>query len=264
MPATCWLCGAATYRADDANNTCVKCSVGVDRSKPGSTLASLKVGKLRWQADERGGGDGTAHEGIAGKASRPACGGGGERDEDGGEGKDASNPASSSPEGIAPFELAVGVQGDGTPDSQVASAAAVPWTVLLGKPGVALRKRSGRAVKLVPVEEDVKGTKKGKDGSIILRDETLIRDRVYARSPRLGRCLDAGFGLVSFLFGLVQIFAQPALPFAILKFTNTTDVLFDPNGPPWWVSGGWVDGWVDARARMCVCVVSLREWVRAQ
>ena len=252
MPATCWLCGAATYRADDANNTCVKCSVGVDRSKPGSTLASLKVGKLRWQADERGGGGGTAHEG--------------ERGEDGGEGKEhtASSPASSSPEGIAPFELAVGVRGDGTADSQAASAAAVPWTVLLGKPGVALRKRSGRAVKLVPVEEDVKGTKRGKDGSIILRDETLLRDRVYARSPRLGRCLDAGFGLVAMLGGVVGVFANPALPFAILKFTNTTDVLFDPNGPPWWVGGGWVDGWVDVCERMCVCVVSLREWVRAQ
>jgi len=40
------------YRANDANRSCVKCrSIGVDCSKPGSTLASLKVDKGFWRAD---------------------------------------------------------------------------------------------------------------------------------------------------------------------------------------------------------------------
>ena len=44
--ATACVCQESMYRANDANRSCVKCrSIGVDCSKPGSTLASLRVDK---------------------------------------------------------------------------------------------------------------------------------------------------------------------------------------------------------------------------
>ena len=114
-------------------------------------------------------------------------------------------------------------------------------------------------MKLVPVEEDTKGTERSKDGSIILCDETMLWDRIHACSPRLRICIAAIQGLAMAVYGLSSLVALPALPFAILKFTNTTDVLFGPrvanassvaasavnisnttsdhNGPPWWVGG---------------------------
>ena len=139
----------------------------------------------------------------------------------------------------------------------------VPWATapVLGR-FAALRKRPGRVVKLVPVEEDTKGSERRKDGSIILRDETMLVDRVIACSPRLGKCLYVVFMLIFAVSLLSALVVGPALPFAILKFTNTTDVLFGPpvansssaasamnisnitsdhNEPPWWVGG-------------CVCV----------
>jgi hypothetical protein len=114
-------------------------------------------------------------------------------------------------------------------------------------------------VKLVPVEKDTKGTESCKDGSIILRDETVLVDRVLVFSPRLGKCLVVVFWLIFAVSLLSAAAVLAALPFAILKFTNTTDVLFGPrvanasstvasavnisnitsdhNGPPWWVDG---------------------------
>ena len=197
--------------------------------------------------------------GGGGASAGSAAGGNGDDDEGGGERKDTAS--SSSREGIAPFELAVvGGAGDGTAkDSQATPAAVpVPWAVnLLGEPEFALRKRPGRVVKLVPVEEDTKGMERGEDGSIILRDETMLRDRIHACSSRLGKCIDVGQELGFALAAIVCLVAVPALPFAILKFTNSTDVLFGPhvantssaisavntsntttsdhNGPPWWV-----------------------------
>jgi hypothetical protein len=131
-------------------------------------------------------------------------------------------------------------------------------------------------VKLVPVEEDTKGMERSKDGSIILRDETMLLDRIQACSPRLQKCIVGFWWLTFAVYWLSLLLFLPALPFAILKFTNTTDVLFGPrvvnassasfsavnisnitsdhNGPPWWV-GGWMD--------VCVCVwLREREWAR--
>ena len=223
--------------------------------------------RVRQGGSKSGGGGGAASSSGAGEARTAAAGAGGE---DGGGGKDTASSSGSflgtisragrgrlqqsSREVVAPFEVAIGGgESDGT-------SAAVPWSKGPdGKPVMALRKRPGRVVKLVPVEEDTKGTERSKDGSIILRDETMLRDRIYACSPRLFKCIEAvGWlvGAVCFLCGLVSI---PALPFAILKFTNTTDVLFGPrvanassaaasvvnisnitsdhDGPPWWVGG---------------------------
>ena len=109
----------------------------------------------------------------------------------------------------------------------------------------------------MPVEEDTKGTERSKDGSVILRDETMLLDRMFACSPCLSKCVYAGFMLTYAVFALSFLVGGFALPFAILKFTNTTDVLFGPrvanassaaasavnisnitsdhNGPPWWV-----------------------------
>ena len=117
-------------------------------------------------------------------------------------------------------------------------------------------------MKLVPVEEDTTGTERGEDGSVILRDEMMLWDTVYACSPRLYKCLHDGLWLACAAFHISCWFAMPALPLAVLKFTNTTDILFGPrganssfaaastisisnatsddNGPPWWV--GWVVG----------------------
>jgi hypothetical protein len=79
----------------------------------------------------------------------------------------------------------------GTAELSQATSAAAPWWTLpaLGS-FLALRKRSGRVVKLVPVEEDTKGTELSKDGSIILRDETMLVDRIHSCAPRLGQCIE--------------------------------------------------------------------------
>ena len=172
-------------------------------------------------------------------------------------------------------------ESDGTVEESQAMSAAVPWSKGLdGTPEMALRKRPGRVVKLVPVVEDTKGMERSKDGSIILRDETMLRDRIYACSPRLGKCIDTIKVLNMALFLLFFLVVLPALPFAILKFTNTTDVLFgqhvvnassaaasavnisniasDHNGPPWWVD-------VNVNVNVCVRVGDYwreREWAR--
>ena len=137
-----------------------------------------------------------------------------------------------------------------------------------------------RVVKLVPVEEDTKGTERSKDGSTILRDETMLLDRIHACFPRLSKCLVAVFMLSLAVACLSSLVAMPALPFAILKVTNTTDVLFgqhvvnassvaasamnisnvtsDHNGPPWWVD-------VNVNVNVCVRVGDYwreREWAR--
>ena len=246
--------------------------------------STLLKERVRLKSSKSGGGGGGRSEGGAGEDRRPAAGGKGEDGEDGGcEGKDT---ASSSGEGISPFELRVAILGGesaGTADDSCPSIGprdtpgvtgpsigpdtpgvmggvdGVPWSAAFGKPNYALRKRPGRVVKLVPVVEDTKGMERSKDGSIILHDQTMLRDLLYACSPRLGKYLEVGFWLNITLFVISATVAIPALPFAILKFTNTTDVLFGPrvanassaaasalnisnitsdhNGPPWWVGG---------------------------
>ena len=230
------------------------------------------------QESESGGGGGAASGNGAGEARTAAAGAGGE---EGGEGKDtasrsrssssSSSSSSRAEAGGAPFELAIeGGESDGTAEESQANLSSgtpvgfesttVPWATapVIGRL-VALRKRPSRVVKLVPVEEDTKGTERSKDGSIILRDETMVLDRIYTCSPRLGKCIEVGVVLDFAVFILSSLVAMPALPFAILKFTNTTDVLFGPrvvnassaavsamnisnitsdhNGPPWWVCG---------------------------
>jgi hypothetical protein len=226
--------------------------------------------RARQESESGGDGSGGASGSGAEETARTAAAEG--KGEGGGEGKDttsssaSSSASSSQTEGVAPFELAIGGgESDGTAEESQATSAAVLWTKSLdGKPAFALQKRPGRVVKLVPVVEDTKGMEMSKDGSIILRDETMLRDRIYACSPRLQKCIEVGFMLVFDLWGFSLAFAVPALPFAILKFTNTTDVLFRPrvanassaaaasalnisnttsdhNRPPWWV-GGWMSG----------------------
>jgi hypothetical protein len=230
------------------------------------------------QESASGGGGGAASGSGVGEARTAAAGAGGE---EGGEGKDTASSSSSSSiiiisssssssiissssssssreeAGVAPFELAIeGGESDGTAEESQATSTAVPWATLpvIGRL-VALRKRPSRAVKLAPVKEDTKGTERSKDGSIILRDETMLLDRIYTYSPRLGKCIEVGLVLDFAVFSLSSLVAMPALPFAILKFTNTTDVLYGPrvvnkssaaisamnisnitsdhNGPPW-------------------------------
>ena len=105
----------------------------------------------------------------------------------------------------------------------------VPWltSILLdcGKPIVALRKRSHRMVKLVPVEDQA-SAERCDDGSVILRDETMLQDRFHARCPGLYKMtqtfieLNQGLGLLSFLSFL------PAAPFAVLAFTGFSAAFF--------------------------------------
>ena len=221
-----------------------------------------KLLKERARQDSESGGDGSGGASGSGaeETARTAAAEG--KGEGGGEGKDtaSSSGSSSQTEGVAPFELAIGGgESDGTAEESQATSAAVPWASapVLGRLA-ALRKRPGRVVKLVPVEKDTKGTESCKDGSIILRDETMFVDRVLVFSPRLGKCLVVGFWLIFAVALLSAAAVLAALPFAILKFTNTTDVLFGPrvanassaaaasalnisnttsdhNGPPWWV-----------------------------
>ena len=149
------------------------------------------------------------------------------------------NPASQSAPAVLSATLAVEDEaededGDGDttqyPRLTQYASAAVPWSTGSGCQGpiFALRKRAGRVVKLIPTDADCKGTERSNDGSIILRDETMCRDCLYACSPGLGRCLDAGLWLNMVMACIVGAFAVPSLPFAILKFTNTTEVLFGP------------------------------------
>jgi len=254
------------------------------------------------QESESGGGGGAASGNGAGEARTAAAGAGGE---EGGEGKDTASSSSSNSSsssraeaGGAPFELAIeGGESDGTAEESQANLSSgtpvgfesttVPWATapVIGRL-VALRKRPSRVVKLVPVEEDTKGMEKSKNGSIILeedntgmerskngsiilRDETMVLDRMFACSPCLSKCVYAGFMLTYAVFALSFLVGGFALPFAILKFTNTTDILFGPrvvnassaaasgvnisnitsdhNEPPW-----WVDECVCVR--VCVCV----------
>ena len=153
----------------------------------------------------------------------------------------------SSREIVAPFEVAVGIKPHHRELSHHAWSKGPD-----GKPEFALRKRPGRVVKLVPVVDDSTGTERCKDGSIILRDETMLMDRIHACSPRLSKCIGVIPVLGGLMFLLSGLLVTFALPFAILKFTNTTDVLFGPpvantssntsdysnitsdyNGPPW-------------------------------
>jgi hypothetical protein len=180
-------------------------------------------------------------------------------------GKHHANPAS---QAAPPAVLAVeedDEDGDGDtaqyPGLTQYASASVPWSTGSGCQGpiFALRKRAGRVVKLIPTDADCKGTERSNDGSIILRDETMCRDCLYACSPGLGRCLDAGLWLNMVMVCVLGAFAVPSLPFAILKFTNTSEVLFGPrvantssatasavntsntssyrSEPPWWVVG---------------------------
>ena len=215
------------------------------------------------QGSKSGDGGGGGGSGAEETTRTAAAEGNGE--DGGGEGKDTASSSSSSSssrrEGVAPFEVAIGEgESDVTAEESQAMSAAVPWaTVPVLGPFVSLRKRPGRVLKLVPVEEDTKGTERSKDGSTILRDETMLLDRIHACFPRLSKCLVAVFMLSLAVACLSSLVAMPALPFAILKFTNTTDVLFGPrvvnassaaasamnisnitsddNGPPWWVGG---------------------------
>ena len=153
-----------------------------------------KLLKERARQDSESGGDGSGGASGSGaeETARTAAAEG--KGEGGGEGKDtaSSSGSSSQTEGVAPFELAIGGgESDGTAEESQATSAAVLWTRnLLGKPAYALQKRPGRVVKLVPVEEDTKGTELSKDGSIILRDETMLVDRIHSCAPRLGQCIE--------------------------------------------------------------------------
>ena len=221
-------------------------------------------------------GDGGGGGGSGAEETRTAAAEGNGED-GGGEGKDtASSSSSSSSQGVvAPFEVTIGGgESDGTArvrtrssswwqspsqaaEEGQATSAEVPWAKWpLGRL-TALRKRPGHAVKLVPVEEDIKGTERCKDGSIILHDETMVLDRIHACSPCLTQCIMVVWVLFFVLYFLSALVGIPALPFAILKFTNTTDVLFgarvvnassaaasamnisnitfDHTGPSWWV-----------------------------
>ena len=213
--------------------------------------------RARQESESGGDGSGGASRGRAEEARTAAVEGKGE--DGGGEGTSSRSSSSRTEAGVAPFEVAIGGgESDGTAKESQATSAEVPWTKSPdGKPAFALRKRPGRVVKLVPVEEDTKGSERSKDGSIILRDETMLLDRIYACSPCLQKCIVGFWWLAMAVFGLSSLVAMPALPFAILKFTNTTDVLFeqhvvnasstaasavnisntnttsDYNGPPW-------------------------------
>ena len=183
--------------------------------------------RARQESESGGGGSGGASGGRAEEARTAAVEGKGE--DGGGEGTSSRSSSSRTEAGVAPFEVAIGGgESDGTAKESQATSAEVPWTKSPdGKPAFALRKRPGRVVKLVPVEEDTKGSERSKDGSIILRDETMLLDRIYACSPCLQKCIVGFWWLAMAVFGLSSLVAMPALPFAILKFTNTTDVLFE-------------------------------------
>ena len=84
----------------------------------------------------------------------------------------------------------------------------------------ALRKRENLGVKMTPaldVDAD--------DGVTVLRDETILIDRIYRCSPIIAKVLlvihDILYPVASFL-GLLANFT---MPFSILLFTNTTTIL---------------------------------------
>jgi len=208
-----------------------------------------------------GGGGGTG--GGCAEEARTTAAAEGKGEDGGGVGKDTASSSGSflgtisragkerlqqsSREIVAPFEVAVGIKPHHRELSHHAWSKGPD-----GKPEFALRKRPGRVVKLVPVVDDSTGTERCKDGSIILRDETMLMDRIHACSPRLSKCIGVIPVLGGLMFLLSGLLVTFALPFAILKFTNTTDVLFGPpvantssntsdysnitsdyNGPPW-------------------------------
>ena len=110
----------------------------------------------------------------------------------------------------------------------------VPWmpSYLLdrGNPKATTpRKRRHRMVKLVPVEEQ-SSAERCEDGSILLRDEVMLSDRLHARCPGLAKALWISFELSLVLFNLVGLAFPAAAPFATLAFTNASTILFAGGG----------------------------------
>ena len=97
-----------------------------------------------------------------------------------------------------------------------------------GKPMIATRKREHRIVKLHPVEKQ-RSAEMCDDGSIIIRDEDRLFDRVYTRCPCLYK---TSFTVYEFSLPVVGLLFLPFLataPFAILSFTDTSATLFGTN-----------------------------------
>ena len=104
----------------------------------------------------------------------------------------------------------------------------VPWSnsIMQGKERIlALRKRSHRMVKLVPVEDQA-GAERCDDGSIIIRDETMLLDRFHARCPGLFKVFMTFNDLNFVLFLLSALPNLPAAPFAVLAITGFSAAFF--------------------------------------
>ena len=105
----------------------------------------------------------------------------------------------------------------------------------------AIRKNPGRnMVILTPVGEDKTGRGDGADldhrespaggvvgGSVVLRDETMLLDRMHRLCPRTTEFLN-GAVMPAFLIGL--LLALPLFPIAFIEMTNSTQILFRGSG----------------------------------
>ena len=84
----------------------------------------------------------------------------------------------------------------------------------------AIRRRKGRAVRLVPVISET---------SLIFYDETMLPDRLHACCPRFYVALRVTALICLMLYTLLICLIPAWGPFAVLEFTNTTRVLFSKN-----------------------------------
>jgi hypothetical protein len=115
-----------------------------------------------------------------------------------------------------------------------------------GDPFWAIRRNPGRrAVILTPVEEDKKGRGAGVGGdaadldhrespaggvvggSVVLRDETMLLDRMHRLCPRMSEFLN---GAVIPALAIGILLALPLSPIAFIEMTNSTQILFGGSG----------------------------------